>query len=312
MADAVLKVVAAGPLVTIQDGGRPGFMRFGVAASGPMDRKAFAIANRALGNAPGAPGIEISLGGLGLDCVSGSVALALTGGGFLCQIDGAKHHAWGVFTLAAGQRLTIRPGFWGSWAYLAIAGRLQAPVWLGSVATHAPSGLGGGVLRAGDTLHIAQTEMPGRPARALPCPVWARPRQTLHAVLGPQDRYFGTATIETFAASVFRLSAAYDRMGIRIEGPRLAPAGALSIPSQPVLRGSVQVSGDGAATILMADHQTTGGYPKIATILDDDLDGLAQCRPGQPIGFRLISAQEAVALARFRARLAFGAMAARG
>ena len=312
MADVVLKVVAAGPLVSIQDGGRPGFMRFGVAASGPMDRKAFAIANRALGNAASAPGIEISLGGLALDCVSGSLALAMAGGGFLCQIDGVNQHAWGVFTLSAGQRLTIRPGFWGSWAYLAVAGKLQAPVWLGSLSTHAPSGMGGGVLQVGDMLHITDAATSDRPARPLPCPVWARPRQTLHAVLGPQDRYFDAATIDTFAGSIFRLSAAYDRMGIRIEGPRLPPAGALSIPSQPVLRGSVQVSGDGAATILMADHQTTGGYPKIATILDDDLDGLAQCRPGQPIGFRLISAQEAVTLARFRARLTLGAQAPRG
>jgi allophanate hydrolase len=124
----------------------------------------------------------------------------------------------------------------------------------------------------------------------------------LHAVPGPQDRFFDPPVLDRLFQRTFHLSAAFDRMGIRLDGPALPPREALSIPSEPIVRGSVQVSGDGVATILMADHQTTGGYPKIATVLDDDLDAFAQCRPGQPIAFRPVTAAEAVELARFRTR----------
>jgi 5-oxoprolinase (ATP-hydrolysing) subunit C len=91
-------------------------------------------------------------------------------------------------------------------------------------------------------------------------------------------------------------------MGMRLSGPSLVPDAALGIPSQPVTRGAVQVSGDGTATVLMADHQTTGGYPKIATLLSDDTDGLSQLRPGDALAFTTVSAEQAVAIARSRAR----------
>lgn len=299
MADALLRVVQAGPHVTLQDGGRRGMMRYGVPASGPMDRKALVIANTALGNAPGAAGIEVSPGGLVLDSVSGAVTLAAAGGGFILEVDGARRGSWCVLTLRAGQRLVVRPGQWGSWMMLAVAGRIERPDWLGSLATHGASGLGGGRLAAGDELRVSATrDLPERP---LPCPVTARPRPLLHAVAGPQDRFFGSRAMNALQHEGFRLTSAYDRMGVRLTGPVLLPEGALSIPSEPILRGSVQVSGDGVATVLLADHQTTGGYPKIATVIDDDLDGFVQCRPGQAIRFRLISPEAAVAIARQRA-----------
>ncbi|MGV8986083.1 MAG: biotin-dependent carboxyltransferase family protein [Cypionkella sp.] len=292
-----LRVVQAGPHVTLQDGGRPGMMRFGVPASGPMDRKAFAIANAALGNAPGATGIEVSLGGLTLDCLEGAVTLAVAGGGFILQHAAQRLGSWHVLTLKAGERLVIRPGPWGNWTYLCFAGRLEAPVWLGSSSTHGPSGLGGGKLTAGQDLIVQDTHALVH-GGAIPCPVWARPRTRVRAVPGPQDRFFAAETLAEFSSQPFQLTDAYDRMGVRLRGPVLMPEAALSIPSEAILRGSVQVSGDGVATVLMADHQTTGGYPKIATILSDDLDGFSQLRPRDAVRFRLISAAEAVAAAR--------------
>ena len=302
MAEAVFGVAHAGPHVTVQDGGRPGMMRYGVPASGPMDRMALRIANAALGNPPEQAGIEVSLGGLVLDCRSGAVTLAVAGGGFIVGAGDRALGSWQVLTVRAGERLTIRPGPWGNWTCLAFAGRLQAPCWLDSRATHVTSGLGGGRLLAGQELTIAGAERRGGHERRIPCPVWARPRAAVRAVLGPQDRFFAPGAVEMLTSAPFRLTDAYDRMGVRLRGPLLETAAALSIPSEPILRGSVQVSGDGVATVLLADHQTTGGYPKIATLIGEDIDGFAQLRPHDIARFRLVPPGEAIGIARHRAR----------
>ncbi|HCY99712.1 MAG: allophanate hydrolase [Rhodobacterales bacterium RIFCSPHIGHO2_02_FULL_62_130] len=301
MADAVFKTVFAGPHASIQDGGRRGLMRFGVPASGPMDRKSFALANLALGKDADAAGIEISMGGLVLDCVSGATTLAIAGGGFIVERDGARLGSWSTLPIRAGQKLTIRPGPWGSWTYLAFAGKLTATQWLGSAATHALSGFGGGKLTTGQEITITDAIQHSDAITAIACPIWARPRQHLHVVLGPQDRYFSAAALQALLTEPFYLTSAYDRMGLRLRGPSLAPDAALSIPSEAILRGSVQVSGDGVPTVLLSDHQTTGGYPKIATVLADDLDGFVQLRTNDAVAFKAITAPQAVQLARTRA-----------
>lgn len=298
MTTATFHVAFAGPHVTVQDAGRRGMMRFGVPASGPMDRKSFALANAVLGNPVDQTGVEVSMGGLSLRCLEGAVTLAVLGGGFIVQLGDRRQGAWGVLTLHAGQTLTIRPGPWGSWTYLAFAGRLQAGDWLGSQATHAASGFGGGKIVTGQTLTIEDARVLDAPDGPVPCPVWARPRHELRCVMGPQDRFFAPETLTEFATAPFEMSAAYDRMGIRLRGPALTPSGALSIPSEPVLRGSVQVAGDGTATVLLSDHQTTGGYPKIATVLAADLDSFVQCRPRDAIAFKPLTPDQAVRAAR--------------
>lgn len=298
MSYATLNVTFAGPHVTIQDQGRPGLMRYGVPASGPMDRSSFALANAALGNPAGHPGVEISLGGLSLHCLSGAVTLALAGGGFIAETKARKLGAWNILTLSAGETLTIRPGPWGCWTYLAFAGSLQAKEWLGSHATHGSSGFGGGKLSTGQMLILTDAEICPDREGAIPCPVWARPRHLLRCTPGPQDRFFDAETLATFTTARFEMTDAFDRMGLRLRGPALIPASALSIPSEPILRGSVQVSGDGTATVLLADHQTTGGYPKIATVLGCDLDAFVQCRPRDAVMFQAITPAEAIAITR--------------
>jgi allophanate hydrolase len=302
VSDALLSVSFAGPHVSIQDGGRPKLMRFGVPVSGPMDRGSFAAANLALGNPADAPGIEISLGGLVLDCLSGSVGFAVAGGAFIVDHAGHKRPSGIVATLRAGERLAIRPGAWGSWCYLAFAGDLQVPQWLGSASTHAMSGFGGGALLPGRQFHIADAG--GREVQEgdIPPLPHSQPREELRVTMGPQQRYFPPEAIAAFDTGPWRMTDARDRMGARLAGPVIAPAAALDMPSEPIVRGSVQVAGDGVATVLLADHQTTGGYPKIATILDCDLDAFVQLRPGDPVVFRPVSPEEAIGIARAAAR----------
>jgi allophanate hydrolase len=292
---AVLQVVSVGPQVTLQDAGRPGLMRFGIPRSGPMDRGAFAMACAAAG---GTAGIEVSRGGLTLECVAGEAGYAVAGGGFVVERGGARLGSWHRGVIRAGERMVIRPGFWGSWCYVVFA-EIEGARWMGALATHAPSGLGGGALHVGNELRAAGAAREG----AIPCPVWARRRHVVRVVMGPQER-------AAFLSGVYRVTDAGDRMGVRLRGPLLRPAGALSIPSEPILRGSVQVAGDGVAAVLMADHGTTGGYPKIATVIGADLDGFAQLRPRDAVVFRSVTPEAAVGAARVLAAAQAGALAA--
>jgi biotin-dependent carboxylase-like uncharacterized protein len=299
MARARFVIKAVGPLVTIQDHGRYGFLRYGVPESGPMDRDAFEIAHAALGYAGGAA-IEVSLGGIALECVEGSVTLAIAGGGFAITLDKTALSSWSVVNVRAGSSLTIRPGSWGSWTYVAFAGRLLAKAWLGSYSTHASSGFGGGCITKGQSLEIEDAELREERAREILCPAWAKPRAQLDVVFGPQDRYFSEEKRERLVSEPFALTDAFDRMGVRLSGPRLEPDAALDMPSEPTALGSIQVSGDGVPTVLLADHQTTGGYPKIATILSDQVGGLVQHRSRSQISFRRVEPEAAVQELRAR------------
>lgn len=309
MTKVVFKVDFAGPHVSIQDAGRAGHMRFGVPASGPMDRLSMAAVNLALGHSAQRACIEISLGGLSLTCLSGELTIAVAGGGFIVELSGQRRGSWGTMQIRTGDRLVIRPGPWGCWTYLAFSADILAQSWLRSLSTHTTSGMGGGKLQTGQILELSNAQSLPKSERKIPCPVIARPRHQLRCVLGPQDRFFDPETLSDLTQSVFSVSTSYDRMGVRLTGPKVMSRNALGIPSEPILRGSVQVSGDGVPTVLMADHQTTGGYPKIATVLDCDLDAFAQCRPGDRIGFRAVSAETAINVARFSRRQVDGYLA---
>ena len=293
MADATFSVSFAGPLVTVQDAGRPGNMRYGVSASGPMDRLAYDAANAALGNPPGSTAIEISLGGLMLQCKEGAITLAITGGDFVVEHGAQKTGPWTVLTISKGERLAIRAGKAESWAYLAFAGSVGSKDWLGSQATHSTSGFGGGALQAGQSLVISDAAIRDDRLGEIVQPDFT-PEGPIRVVTGPQDHHFSEGAVERLFSDAYQVTDAYDRMGMRLNGPFLELDGALSIPSEPIVRGSIQVSGDGVPTVLLADHQTTGGYPKIATVISYDTDRLAQFRAGQSLRFTSISSQQAV------------------
>ncbi len=298
MIDATLRIGFAGPLVTYQDAGRPGHMRFGVSASGPMDRLSHATANAALGNPDDATTVEISMGGLSLECTSGILSLAITGADFTVERAGEKSGAWNVFSLEQGEKLTIRGGKAGSWAYLAFAGSVEAPEWLGKSATHSTSGFGGGQLVAGEEIHVSDARLREDRHGAIERPSFLGADNTVRVVMGPQDRYFTDIAIREFQSAPFTLTSAFDRMGVRLSGPKLDLASALSIPSEPISRGAIQVAGDGVPTILLADHQTTGGYPKIATVVSVDIGKLSQLRAGDQVKFVPIAAHEAIQIVR--------------
>lgn len=298
-----IKVVRVGPLVSFQDAGRPGSMRFGVPASGPMDRIAHAAANLAIGAPAAATAVEVSLGGVEFEVVSGRVTVAVTGADFDVAVNGTTTPPWHVLTMGAGDRLAVRPGRWGSWAYVAFAGRPAVPRWLGHTATHSMSGFGGGALAADSEFDVEDAVVVPDREGEIPAPDFWRRDPEVRVVIGPQDQHFEPEALEVFIGSTYRLTDAYDRMGVRLDGPALALAGALSIPSEPIVRGSVQVTGDGVPAVLLADHQTTGGYPKIATVISADLDGFAQRRAGDDVRFVSIAPAEAVTAARDDAEL---------
>ena len=301
MTSAKFRIIHAGPLVTFQDSGRPGHMRFGVCASGPMHQASYIAANLAAGHCTPSTAIEISMGGLVLECISGGVCVAIVGGEFQIECAGRKLNSGAVFTVEAGETLSIKPGKLGSWCYLSFSGTVCAPQWLGKTATHAASGFGGGILQTGQEIHVSDCKLVTARERTIK-PIEPRSNRYFRIVLGPQDQYSTEQAKDNLLNAEFSLTDAYDRMGVRLSGPELPLSNALSIPSEPIMRGSVQVSGDGIATVLLADHQTTGGYPKIATLISSDLDDFVQMRPRDRFRFMAVTPQSAVKIARVHAQ----------
>jgi biotin-dependent carboxylase-like uncharacterized protein len=294
-----LRVLSAGPGVTIQDGGRHGYLRYGVTGAGPMDRLAHATANRAVGNAATVAAIEVSLGGIEVTADDGAIAVAVAGGEFAITLDGQTLPPAVTALLEPGAKLRLRAGNSGSWCYLAVAGGFDLPPVLGSVSTHtrtAIGGLDGRALLAGDRLAIgsAQARQPSETGLIV-APLLDRPADTIRVILGPQADYFAKDQIEAFLAGPWEISARGDRMACFLEGPRLTHAKGFNIASDGIAMGAIQVPGEGQPIVLMADRQSTGGYPKIATIIGPDLGRLAQARPGTTIRFKEVTHAEAVA-----------------
>jgi len=297
---AKIKVEHVGPLVSVQDAGRQGHLRFGVSSSGVMDRNSFALANATLGNAESNPAIEVSLGGVSLTCLEGSVSTALAGGNFSVTLNKKIMPAWSLFSLNAGDSLIIRPGAWGSWCYLCFAGHLQSKAWLNSQSVHLKSGVCGTAIQQHDVLTVSNCTNGVGDTVSLGDPTEFKPQSRIRVVKGPQDRFFNEQTLADFFTSTYKISTDYDRMGMRLNGCNLPVKAALDMPSEPISRGSLQVPGHGDPICLMADHHTAGGYPKIATVISADLDDLAQHRSGDDISFVAVSPADAVQAARER------------
>jgi 5-oxoprolinase (ATP-hydrolysing) subunit C len=298
---AALTIIAAGPGVTLQDAGRHGYLRYGVTAAGPMDRLAMATANRAVGIAPGATAIEVSLGGIELTADGATLPVAIAGGDFDVSIDGHRLPPAVRLALVPGARLRVRAGGWGAWCYLAVGGRIDVPPMLGSNATHARSALGGidgRALAAEDVLPVRDVGACESGAATLTAPWLDRSGDPIRVILGPQDDYFSREQIDAFCREPWMISHRSDRMAYFLDGTRITPANGLDIVSDGIVMGAIQVLGDGRPMVLMADRQVTGGYPKIATVIGPDQGRLAQLQPGSSVRFAVTTIDAAVAARR--------------
>jgi biotin-dependent carboxylase-like uncharacterized protein len=304
---ARLLIHAAGPGVTVQDSGRFGYSRFGVTPAGPMDPWAFAIATRAVG---ASAALEISVGGVEFSAEGATLSVAIAGGAFDIRLDGTKLPPASLLPLEPGARLSIRAGAAGAWCYAAIGGRLDLPVALGSLSTHARSGIGPKPLAAGDRIALADVRPAPHGPHALSTPWMTAQGGPIRLMLGPQDDYFSSETLQSLLSAEWRVGARSDRMAYALEGPPLSHSRGHDIVSDGAAMGAVQVPGSGAPFVLMADRQPTGGYPKIATVISADLGRVAQLRPGEALRFRAVDWQEAAAArAGLHEKIAAGAVA---
>ncbi|THF63293.1 5-oxoprolinase subunit C family protein [Pseudothauera rhizosphaerae] len=301
---AQAEILSPGAYASLQDAGRRGWRHIGVPWAGALDARLMRIANVLVGNAENTPVIECFDGGLHLAACDGPLHVAVAGHAALEVDRGAERRAaapWRSLTLAPGDSLRIRRMEAGRIAVVAIAG-LTVPRMLGSAATYTRAQLGGmdgRALAAGTRLQAAAA--PGHAERVLPAaPAPETGPCTLRAVPGPQDDHFTPEALHTFFSAEYRVSPQADRMGVRLDGPALAHRGAPEIVSDATVPGSVQVPGNGLPIVLLADAQTAGGYPKIATVIGADLPRLAQCRPGDGLRFTAVSAETGEAAARER------------
>jgi biotin-dependent carboxylase-like uncharacterized protein len=293
-----LVVAAIGPASSVQDGGRHGAQRYGLTESGAMDVLALAAANALAGNAPFAAAVEIGPFGAKFRASEGAVRVALTGATRNADISGRAVVVGTSMTLADGDTLTLGFARGGSFSYLAIEGGIAGEPMFGSLAVNARAGLGTPYPRPLQ----ADDELQAEPARGatecrieLPAVVAEAP---IRVVMGPQDDEFGDEAKRLFLDSEWKISATSDRMGYRLEGREIRHLHGHNIVTDGTVNGSIQVPGNGAPIVLMKDRGTSGGYPKIATVITADFGRFAQIPAGKPFRFRAVGVAEAQAEAR--------------
>jgi antagonist of KipI len=296
----VITILDAGPQTTVQDLGRTGQMRHGIPPSGPVDRFAFVVANRLVGNPDGAAALECTLIGPRFE-VDAAGAIAVTGADMPVTVNGAEAPRWATIALNAGDVVKLGPARAGVRSYVAFSGGLDVPLVLGSRSTYVRGrmgGLEGRALRKGDALRTLPSG-PVRPQRVEPDAVPDyRSAQPIRLVLGPQDDRFTDAGIRALLDSPYEVLPQSDRMGARLRGPRIEHARGHDIISDGIALGSVQVPGDGQPIVLLVDRQSTGGYTKLATVFSCDIGRIGQARPGQSLRFQAVGVAAAHRLLR--------------
>ncbi len=281
-----LHAVEPGHLTLVQDAGRPGLGAQGVGPAGAFDRAAMRHAHLLLGDPPEAAVLEVLAGGLRLRSEADHL-MAVTGGIGPVHVDGERVEHGRAFIVHAGQEVHVGPVQLGLRSYVGVAGGIVVEPVLGSRSADTMSGLGPPALAAGDVLGV------GTPAHAalvedVPA-LLTSGSTTVPAVPGPRDTWFTDDAVRTFFASAWTVSPRSDRIGVRLEGPELERQVTDELPSEPCVRGSVQVVSAGLPVVLGPDHPVTGGYPVIAVVADAHVDRLAQVRPGDVVRFTRMS-----------------------
>ena len=301
---AGLEVITPGLMTSVQDRGRFGFQALGISVSGALDPDGFDLANALAGNEAGTGALEIRMLGPTLEVTAESVTVALAGTGAGIEVMSPEREmisACRSVTFRKGQ--VFRIGAIGDSAvcYLAVHGGFDLPDVYGSQSTCMSAGFGGfhgRILEKGDCLPLRKAAAESVSQRILRRPPEPDSSPVIRVIAGPQDDYFSAAGIETFFGTGYTVSQAVNRMGMRLEGAAVAHEKGFNIASDGIVRGAIQVPGNGLPIILMADCQTTGGYPKIATVISTDMPKLGRMMPGADIRFEAVSVEEAEAVAR--------------
>jgi antagonist of KipI len=307
---SVVHVVKPGMLTTVQDAGRWGFQSRGVPVGGPMDPVSHRLANALVGNDQGAAALEITLVGPELE-FDDERLVAVAGAEFELSLDGRPTPCNAPFIVSAGSHLRFGERGRGARAYLAVSGGIAVTPVFGSRSTHlvsAMGGVGGRALVAFDRLPLGD---PGRVSGmplAPQSPTVALPdhHATLRVLPGPQVEHFSADALDVLQSAPYAIDQNSDRMGFRLEGPRLAHARGANIISDATPLGVLQVPASGQPILLMADRQTSGGYPKIATVIAADIAVAGQLGPADTISFEVCTLADAMAalIAQERALMA--------
>ncbi|MCL2894724.1 5-oxoprolinase subunit PxpC [Brenneria tiliae] len=291
----MLKIIRAGLHTSVQDTGRFGFRRLGISQSGALDIPALKLANLLVGNAENAAALEITLGKF-VATFTSPCWVALTGADCHADLDGKPLWTGWRFAVKAGQTLKMHLPRHGMRSYLAFSGGVDVPEALGSRSTDLKAGFGGfagRLLADGDELSLgAAARLPTRETGVKQLLFGNRVR----ALPGPEYQEYGENAREAFWRTPWHLSPQSNRMGYRLQGPELQRTAQREMPSHGLLPGVVQVPHSGRPIVLLADAQTTGGYPRIACVIEADLYHLAQIRLGEPVHFircTLAEAQQA-------------------
>ncbi len=287
MAERRIVVLEPGPQTTVQDLGRPGWAHLGVPRSGALDEPAHRLANRLVGNAESAATLECLGGGLRVR-LEVATTIAVTGARVRVSVDGRPRDWSAPVSVPAGSELALGSAEEGLRCYVAFSGGLASEEELGSRSTDLLSGLGPEPVDGGHCLPLGEArgepvalDVPPRPARG----------SRLRLVLGPRHDWFEEAGVASLSEATYVVSSSSNRIGLRLEGPRIGRRSAEELPSEPMVLGAVQVPPNGQPVVFLHDHPTTGGYPVVGVVVRDDLARCAQLRPGDEVRFEVVPAE---------------------
>ena len=306
MSTPAIEILEAGLLTTVQDKGRYGYQRFGMPVAGAMDVFALRVGNALVGNDDGAAGLEMTVLGPKIRFLA-NTWIAVTGANLGATLDSEPMAVWQSVEVAKGSEVAFKGPEDGMRAYLAIAGGIDVPVVMGSRSTYLKAvigGLEGRGLRPGDVLNTSDSRSAclSRMAPDIMAQAYGSEHE-VRVVFGPQYGRFTQAGIDVFLGSPYKVAIQSDRMGYRLEGPVIEHGDGPDVISDGTSFGAVQVPGDGQPIVLLADRGTTGGYTKIATVINSDLYKFAQAMPGQTMSFKSVSIEEAHEIYRIRESL---------
>lgn len=304
---AHLRIIEPGFRTTVQDLGRTGWQRFGVPVSGALDATALRAANLVVGNAPDMAALEIALTGPVFEVAADGVRIAVAGRGMAIEVAGRgivpalqTVPPFCTATLARGERVRVVASREVAVGYLAVAGGFAIPTVLGSRATTmraALGGFGGRALSAGDRLPLVRGLPPDGGERLGPVLDLTRPDR-LRVMADETGWDFSAAALAAFFDGTYTVTGAADRMGLRLAGPVVSPLRPGEALSEGLAPGAIQIPGDGQPILLLADRQTTGGYPRVAHVITADLAAAGRLRPGDAVRFEAVDMAAAAAARR--------------